>query len=463
MTGTTLAVVYDRGAVSAGDVAVGLAELGRVVFLVPRSAHVERLLPVLEQLGQVVALTGDVADDVRRVRPFAPAAIITFSEPMLRRTAALAAALGLPFHSVEAARLLTDKVRQRRRLRAAGVDDVRSRPIRSLDDWPDAVAHTGLPAVLKPVWGEGSRHTHVVTDEEQAERLVPRLLADLAASSGSSTSASSSTPVLVVEEFLRGRSSLPFGDFVSVESLCGPDGISHLAVTGKLPLVPPFREFGLFWPPYLTAFERQQILDLTTGALRALGVTVGLTHTEIKLTDQGPRIIEVNGRLGGHINELARYAGRVDLVTTAGRLALGEAANPGFFRPDKVHFVCHCLAPLRPCRLVGVHGAKEIRRVAGIDGYRGYARIGDELGGGVMSRYLDLFWGSADDHHAMIATIDDALSRLSYDFGFGADVQRVDAAALCTPHPEPDGWHFALGAAAPSRDTAFMQNLPPDD
>ena len=48
------------------------------------------------------------------------------------------------------------------------------------------------------------------------------------------------------------------------------------------------------------------MLDIASMAIKALGVRVGFLHTEIKLTPDGPRIIEVNGRLGGSVAEMAK-------------------------------------------------------------------------------------------------------------------------------------------------------------
>jgi biotin carboxylase len=57
------------------------------------------------------------------------------------------------------------------------------------------------------------------------------------------------------------------------------------------------------------------LMDILARAHRALGVADGITHTEVRLTDRGPLIIEVNGRLGG------------DLIPFLGRTATG--IDPG--------------------------------------------------------------------------------------------------------------------------------------
>jgi hypothetical protein len=199
-----IVVTYDAGAVSPRELAHGLDGLGPLVFLVPDSAHVHRVRDVLGQLGKVLPLTHNADLDTTVIRALRPAAILTFSETLLRVTAVLAHAVGLPFHDIETAHVLTDKQRQRQRLRDAGVDDVRHCPLRSADDWPAAAAHVGLPAVIKPVHGAASRHTHLVTDLATGTRLLGEIFGRCRTDA--------SVPVMIGVEYLVGASGLPFGD-----------------------------------------------------------------------------------------------------------------------------------------------------------------------------------------------------------------------------------------------------------
>ncbi|MFB6815388.1 acetyl-CoA carboxylase biotin carboxylase subunit family protein [Streptomyces sp. NPDC056347] len=422
-----IAVVYERGAVTPAEIAVGLADLGTVLFAVPQSGspHLALVQPLLQQLGEVVELTGDLETDLGRLRAHRPAAILTFSESRLRTAARLAAGLRLSFHDIETVRLLTDKVQQRARLREAGLDRVRCRGLCSAEEWPTALAEIGLPAVVKPVQGEGSRNTLLVRSAEEAEQLLPLVFAGLDTTAWDE-------PVVVVEELLQGRPSGAFADYVSVESMCGPHGIAHFAVTGKFPLLPPFRETGIgFWPAAVGEGEQREILDLTTRALQALGVTLGLTHTEVKLTPDGPRIIEVNGRIGGQANLLYRHAHGVDLVRIAGLLALGESVAPPDLRSDgQVHFLCSVVGPTQPCTYVAVHGEAEVRALPGIAGYQLYTRPGERLAEGVMTRHLDAIWGRCADHEELTTLRRNALMALSHEFDFPFGRRRVPATEL---------------------------------
>ncbi|MEU5261133.1 hypothetical protein [Amycolatopsis sp. NPDC021455] len=216
MSRPTTVVAYDRGAASGSDIALGLADLADVVFALGNSAHVAGVRGMLGHLGRMVELTGDTATDAAVLRAHAPSAILTFSEPMLVATSRLAEALGLPFHDSTTVRLLTDKAAQRAQLRAAGADDTRCVPLRRAGDWPAAVAEVGLPAIVKPLHGQGSRHTYAVHDVAEGRELVARLLSV------------SDPPALVVEQLLGGMACGPVGDYVSVERLrrhsAGHDG-----------------------------------------------------------------------------------------------------------------------------------------------------------------------------------------------------------------------------------------------
>ncbi|HEX8581506.1 MAG TPA: ATP-grasp domain-containing protein, partial [Acidimicrobiales bacterium] len=64
---------------------------------------------------------------------------------------------------------------------------------------------------------------------------------------------------------------------------------------------PFFEEVGHVILPDDPLMSDPDIVDLLEESHRALGWTVGVTHTEMRLTSRGPRLIEVNARLGGDL------------------------------------------------------------------------------------------------------------------------------------------------------------------
>jgi biotin carboxylase len=377
------------------------------------SEHARARQALLSHFGPVVDGT-DPDRAAAELRGHDACAIVTFSERVLRLTTRLARLLDLPYHDDEITRLLSDKSAQRRALREAGVDAVGFHRIASMSDWAVALARVGLPAVLKPVHGGGSRNTFLIEDGAAGEALVARLLAEGGAGFPGEDD-------LVVEEYLRGRPSAPFGDFVSVESAVVSGDVRHFAVMGKFPLAVPFRETGEFWPSHLSDAEEKDIENLARQAIGALRIRSGIVHTEIKLTEKGPRIIEVNGRLGGDVHTLLRSAAKFSPIELAGQIALGRSIQAPGPSCDRVFFQLNHPAPRRRCQLVAVHGIDEVRSLPGVATYRAYARAGSSLSGGVHTSMLDQVAGHARDHDELARLIPEISRRLRFQLLFDGE------------------------------------------
>ncbi|MFJ5561774.1 acetyl-CoA carboxylase biotin carboxylase subunit family protein, partial [Streptomyces sp. NPDC093250] len=274
----------------------------------------------------------------------------------------------------------------------------------------------------KPIAGALANQVHALRDKEEVAAVHARLAA---------LEAGGAWVPFVVEEYLEGRPSAPFGDFVSVESLCQPTGITHMAVTGKTPILPPFRSTGRMWPNPLSQDEEREVADLVTRALKAIGAECGFVHTEVKLTADGPRIIELNGRLSAFMNTMSRESWGLDLVRIGALAALGEpVALAPFSFGRSVYFQYHNLAPLRPCRLEAVHGADAVRARAGVTTYRAFAHPGDDLSGGTKTTFLDVISGVCDSQEAVVHTIEAVRSDLTFDLRFDDGVRSVNGMDL---------------------------------
>ncbi|HJQ03430.1 MAG TPA: ATP-grasp domain-containing protein [Jatrophihabitans sp.] len=394
-----LVVVYDKGAVSPFDI-VGKVSLPLIVVLAD-TAHARRMRPLFAESCLAVY---DLADDdlVAAVGRHRPAGIQTYSEPMLRATSALAAALGLAFHDADVVTLLTRKDAQRQRLRDAGVDPTVSVTLTDLGEWDSAVARIGLPVVVKPASGVSSRNTLLISDADAGRELVGPII--------------DQEGTVVVEEYLSGVSiPAPWGDYVSVETVVRDGEPHHLAVTGKLRLAVPFRETGQFWPCRLDTPTHAEVLTLADQAVKALNVVSGILHIEIKLTAAGPRIIEVNGRVGGFIPELAGHAAEIDLVDVGARLACGADVRLPAVVPDRVCLQFTTPAPVEAGIVTSVCRRADVDDIPGVVGYTELVRRGDPVGG-YGTQDLNLVSAEAVDHDALEPIIDMIMDRVVYEF-----------------------------------------------
>jgi hypothetical protein len=97
----------------------------------------------------------------------------------------------------------------------------------------------------------------------------------------------------------------------------------------------------------------------------------GLLHTEIKMTPEGPRIVEINGRVGGGISGMIARLGGPSLHVWAVRLALGQdVGSVPVFPESSVAFFRWIVAPLSATKVESVSGLDELSALAGIDEVR---------------------------------------------------------------------------------------------
>jgi biotin carboxylase len=297
------------------EAAAGVCDL---LWMINRSQpEMDQMADLLNRFGPVVDMSDlDVEQMIKALAPYSPDGLATYLDAGMVGYSQVASALGLPFHSAATAWALTDKARQREALAEAGLPMPPCRVIPSgpteptIDsDQPDV----GWPAILKPRSAQGSRYTFLAHDRDELIRLLDAL--------------GPGRPEMVLEGYLGddpARAGDVYAAYVSVESVVAGGQISHLALTGRFPLAENFRETGFFIPASLGEAERDQVLRLATAAIEGLGVTVGCLHTEVKFTPDGPRIIEVNGRVGGGVPEMIERAGGIRLLELTLRVALGE-------------------------------------------------------------------------------------------------------------------------------------------
>jgi biotin carboxylase len=395
-----LAIAHGESSVSAMKVAEAAEPVCDLVWLVDSRELTEPLmLRFLRKLGTTID-TAEMSEDdaAAALRACHPDGIIAFAEYLIPTASAMASRLGLEYHDEAVTRRLVDKFEQRQALQDGGLPVpgfvvVPPRP--TPDDVEKLAADVSFPVVLKPRRGAGSRDTILVDDAEQLR------VALCEASTGADEP-------MIVEEFLVGESTSTgpdFADYLSVESVVSAGTISHVAVTGRFPPAEPFRETGLFIPSDIDRCLTQHVLDVATQAISALGIRIGFLHTEIKLTPSGPKVIEVNGRLGGSVPEMAALALGINLFELSLRVAVGE--HVVFDRLPATKGVGYLLSP---------HSPQWARKVVSVDGLD---RLGDYPG--VKTIFLnrkpgdDIDWrkgsheyvfsviGAARDHAELLA------------------------------------------------------------
>jgi biotin carboxylase len=389
-----LVVVYDVGAAGPVDIATAARDTCDLVFVCdPADPHAAAHLDQMHQAGTVVAITDPDAEAVAKVAAALGAdGLTTFSEYQIALTAAAAAECDLRFHDPETASLLTDKCAQRRALREAGVESTRFAPVDSPDDLESALSIVGIPAVLKPRNGAASVDTFLVESAAQGRAFLQ-----------------DSDNAFILEERLVGdprAAGSEWGDLVSVESIVVDGSVRSSHLTGKLPLAPPFRETGQFAPATLDPVWAEQVAALAEAALAALGIRWGTTHTEVKLTPAGPRIVEVNGRLGGYVSDVHRRAGGPDLLSASIAVALGLPLPDADAEYGRVAFRHYVAAPPYRARLDRIEGLDLVGDLPGVTLVEPRAVPGQVLDWRRGTQEcLAVVYGTAADHGELSQTI----------------------------------------------------------
>ncbi len=414
-----MAVAFDVTSASPLDLKGTVEGVCSIVWVVdmgdPTLGSLARLLP---RLGTVVDTRGLPPGEVAgRLADQAVEGLIAFTDTQLPVAAGLAESMGLVGNPLAVVERLNDKVVQRRALAAAGIPVPGFVPIPPGVDASrvvDAVRHLRFPLVVKPSRGDSSREVRRVAD-------LPALveLFETRVSRGE-------RPVeeFIAEEYLADRPPVDpaTGTYVSVESIVQNGVPAPLAVTGKFPLVPPFRETGNFMPHPLDTEEVGRVLDLAIESARVLGVRSGALHTEIKLTPEGPRIIEVNGRVaGGGIDALFAKTHDRSMTELAVRVALGQSVELVGDIPGRssgpFDFEFFVQPPMSASRLRSLAGTEELVGVAGTESVAVNRSPGDELRWHQGSQgYLVQVGGRAPDRASLAAVPDEVLAHLRFEF-----------------------------------------------
>lgn len=290
--------------------------------------------------------------------------VLTWDETLVVTTALAAAQLGLPHMSPAAAGACRDKHTTRSTMAQLEDGSVQHALVHTLAQALPAARAIGYPVVLKPRALAGSVGVSRADDPAELRRLFP-----VARDSRFSTLPAGHG--ILVEEYLDGPE-------ISVDSVVVDGSVHCVHVARKrLGFAPFFEEVGHLVTEWGHEPWADGVARLVAGAHSALGVDLGVTHAEVRLTPRGPRLVELNGRLGGDLIPLAgEMATGVDLVAAAAELALGREPDLRHRRrrSAEVRFVY----PPHDCRVLDLD-VEHASRIDGIAAALPLARFGDEL------------------------------------------------------------------------------------
>jgi biotin carboxylase len=128
---------------------------------------------------------------------------------------------------------------------------------------------------------------------------------------------------LVLEEYYDGEE-------FDIDILLSSGDIVYAKVSDNWSCMEPwFQELGANCPSLYPQKRQDELIKLSVDTTLALGFRSGCFHVECKYTSRGPRMIEVNARMGGvSVRDLNLIAWGVDLVEEHAMAALGIPIRP---------------------------------------------------------------------------------------------------------------------------------------
>lgn len=281
---------------------------------------------------KLVVSTLDQEEVYRQALHYQPDVVITSTSDGPVRTAAYVnEKLGKkPDLSYEDSLCATIKSYMRDRLKENHVPIPEYYVVKDYDEFQAAVKALRGNCIVKPADNAGSRGVVALDDSKlQSAEELRRIYEYSKDNSRNGT--------VMVEEFMTGPE-------VSVEAMTVEGETTILTITDKFITPPPyFVEIAHSEPSRLDQDIQERIKQIAKQAVTAIRLQNGPSHTEIKVTEEGPKIVELAARLGGDFitSKLVPLSTGVDMVGASVLLATGEKVNLAhrWQKGSAIHFI----------------------------------------------------------------------------------------------------------------------------
>lgn len=260
--------------------------------------------------------------------------------------------------------------------------------------------------IVKPADNAGSRGVVLVKKNPLNGSMEPENVLEIYAYSRGN----SRNGTIMVEEFMEGEE-------VSVESMTVNGETTVITITDKMTTPPPyFVELGHVEPSRHPIELQEQIKEVAKQAVSAIRLQNGPAHTEIKLTKDGPKIVELAARLGGDFitSRLVPLSTGVDMVgssvilATGGRVDLERKWNKG----AAIRFI-----PGEKGVITNISIPKEMEKSAGVEEIVLYKKVGDLVDGTKSSNdRLGHIIATGRDAEEAFARATDVLNKIKVEY-----------------------------------------------
>ena len=157
----------------------------------------------------------------------------------------------------------------------------------------------------------------------------------------------------------------------------------------------------------------EKIAEVTIAANKAIGITNGPSHTEIIVTSEGPKVVEIGARLGGDniTTYLVPLSTGVNMVESCIKIALGEKPDikKKWDKGSAIRYFKQHKGVVK-----SIEGVKEAEKMAGIQQVCIVHGVGEEVAEVTSSgERMGFVIAQAEDAEAAIRNCYAALRKIS--------------------------------------------------
>lgn len=325
-----------------------ILQMGGKFTLVERPGHVDNNLVALAQ-ATIIAPFDDPSlipalEAMHQHSRFTTA--LSLTETGLLLASQINESLKMPGLTPEVVARTRDKISMRRWLNSTNFSRIAAKSVENEQQIRDFAEKHGYPLIVKPRNGQGSQNIWLLREPDDIKINMLQGDSDY-----------------LVEPFLDGPE-------FSIEAFSHLGQHHIVAITGKYTHEQdehhPFVEVGHVIPANLSALQKQTITDYISRFLTVMEITEGCSHTEIRLTSDGPEIIETHTRVGGDsIPTLVRQATGYDLIQNLVICALDpQAVLPEHESLSRASAIRFFTPP--PGRVISIHGVEKWQSLPGV-------------------------------------------------------------------------------------------------
>lgn len=304
----------------------------------------------------------DLEGTLKTAEKYRVDAVITEQTDIAVPTAAyVAEKLGLPGIGYEVALRATNKFLMREACRKAGIPMPKYHRVNNLSDAIEVAEEIGYPVIIKPVDSQSSRGVAKIFSPDDIKKWFQGAFS------------SSRSGFCLIEELMVGTES-------SIEGFVINEKLNIMGICDKTKCPPPYSyDIRLVYPADFDRLTLDKMIDMNQQITNAIGIKYGITHTEMIVTKDGPRLIEIAARGCGSkvASDLIPAMTGIDIT----KLRILQAFNIkiNINKTQQKSGILEFIM-LPEGKIVEITGLDEVKNINGVLDIHLFVKVGDVVG-----------------------------------------------------------------------------------